>query len=190
MSYPTDPEFANVEITSRHANLRTETRSGRTQVRSLGAQRWAIKGRYNDLKRSEFAPVFAFVMAQKGGVEEFTIVPPVVSNTQGTASGAAQSSASHSAGDNTVSVDGLTGTIKAGDFVKFASHDKVYMLTAERSGSGVMTIQPPLVQAIPNNDALTYNSVPFKVRLENDIQEWSLSGFDKYNFEIDLIEVL
>lgn len=190
MSYPTDPEFATVEITSRHANIRSETRSGRTQVRSIGSQRWALRGRYNDLKREEFAPVFAFVMTQKGGVEDFTIVPPVISDTRGTASGTVRSTAAHSAGDNTVSIDGLTGSLKAGDFIKFASHDKVYMVTVDRSGSGTLTIQPALVEAIPNNDAVTYNDVPFKVRLENDVQEWSLSGFDRYSFELDFIEVL
>lgn len=190
MSYPTDPEFASVEITSRHANLRTETRSGRTQVRSLGAQRWAIKGRYNDLKRSEFAPVFAFVMAQKGGVEEFTIVPPVVSSSSGGAVGTMRANGAHSAGDATITVDGFSGVIKAGDFVKFGSHDKVYMVTSDQSGAGTLNIQPPLVTAVANDEAVTYNNVPFTVRLENDIQEWSLSGFDRYNFEIDLIEVL
>lgn len=190
MSYPTDPEFAAVEITSRHANLRTETRSGRTQVRSLGAQRWAIKGRYNDLKRSEFAPVFAFVMAQKGGVQEFTIVPPVVSSSSGGAIGTMRVNVAHIAGSAAVAVDGFSGIIKAGDFVKFGNHDKVYMVTSDQSGAGTLNIQPPLVTAVANNEVVTYNNVPFTVRLENDIQEWSLSGFDRYNFEIDLIEVL
>lgn len=190
MSYPTDPEFASVEVTSRHANLRTETRSGRTQVRSLGAQRWALRGRYNDLKRSEFAPVFGFVMAQGGGTESFTIVPPVISDSSGGAIGTMQSNGAHSAGDSTISVDGFSGTIKAGDFIKFASHDKVYMVTADRANAGTMSIQPPLVSAIPDNDVVTYNGVPFTVRLENDVQEWSLSGFDRYNFELDFIEVL
>jgi hypothetical protein len=129
-------------------------------------------------------------MTQKGGVEDFTIVPPVISDTRGTASGTVRSTAAHSAGDNTVSVDGLSGSLKAGDFIKFASHDKVYMVTVDRSGSGTLTIQPALVEAIPNNDAVTYNDVPFKVRLENDVQEWSLSGFDRYSFELDFIEVL
>ena len=96
----------------------------------------------------------------------------------------------HSAGDATITVDGFSGVIKAGDFVKFGSHDKVYMVTSDQSGAGTLNIQPPLVTAVANDEAVTYNNVPFTVRLENDIQEWSLSGFDRYNFEIDLIEVL
>lgn len=190
MSYPTDPEFADVEVTSRHSTFRTETRNGRTQVRSLGAQRWALKGTYNDLKRSEFAPVFAFVMQQGGSKEDFTIVPPVISNSRGNPSGTMRANGAHSAGDSTITIDGSTGTIKAGDFVKFASHDKVYMVTSDLTGAGTLNIQPALVSAVSDNNVVTYNSVPFKVRLDKDIQEWSLSGFDRYNFEVEFIEVL
>jgi len=190
MSYPTDPEFANVEVTARYSNFRTETRNGRTQVRSLGAQRWALKGKYNDLTRDEFSTVYAFVIQQGGSKEDFTVVPPVISDTRGTATGTMLVNGAHSAGDNTIAVDGSTGIIKAGDFVKFASHDKVYMVTADLNGAGTLNIQPSLVSAVSDNNAVTYNNVPFKVRLESDAQEWALSGFDRYNFEVDFIEVL
>lgn len=190
MSYPTDPEFAEVEITSRHSNFRSETRSGRTQVRSIGSQRWALRGRYNNLKRSEFSPVFAFVMAQKGGVESFEMVPPVVSDNQGSITGTPRVNLAHTKGDDTIDVDGFTGSLKAGDFIKFASHSKVYMVTADRSGAGSMSIQPALLEDLANDEIITYQDVPFTVRLENDIQEWSLSGFDRYNFELDFIEVI
>jgi hypothetical protein len=191
MSYPTDPEFSRVSITSRHSTVRSEARNGRTQVRSVGSQRWALTGRYNDLTRAQFAPIFAFVMSQEGGVEDFTVVPPVISDSSGTRTGAMAAVGAHTAGDTTVRVDGGTGTIKAGDFVKFASHDKVYMVTADFSAlSADLSIQPGLIAAVPDNSALTYNNVPFKVRLENEVQQWALSGYDRYNFEIDFIEVL
>jgi hypothetical protein len=130
-------------------------------------------------------------MSQEGGVEDFTVVPPVISDSSGTRTGAMAAVGAHTAGDTTVRVDGGTGTIKAGDFVKFASHDKVYMVTADFSSlSANLSIQPGLIAAVPDNSALTYNNVPFKVRLENEVQQWALSGYDRYNFEIDFIEVL
>jgi hypothetical protein len=129
-------------------------------------------------------------MAQKGGVEEFTIVPPVVSSSSGGAVGTMRTNGSHAAGDSTIAVDSFSGLIKAGDFVKFQGSQKVYMVTADQSGAGTLNIQPGLVEAVGNDQIVTYNNVPFTVRLENDIQEWSLSGFDRYSFEIDLIEVL
>jgi len=190
MSYPTDPEFSQVTVTSRDSVVRSQARNGRTQVRSLGAQRWSLTGRYNDLKRSEFAPVFAFVMDQESGVENFTIVPPVISSTSGTRSGTVQTNGAHSIGDKTITIDGGSGSFKAGDFIKFASHDKVYMVTADLTGAGTLNIQPALVAAVADDNQITYNNVPFTVRLENDVQQWALSGYDRYNFEIDFVEVL
>jgi len=190
MSYPTDPEFAAINVTSRHSNVVSETRSGRRQVRSIGAQRWAFTAQYNELKRTEFAPVYAFVMTLEGQLNTFTIVPPVIGSTSGTATGTILTNGSHSIGDNTIAIDGITGALKAGDFIKFANHDKVYMLTADRDGAGVMTMQPALVAAVSDNTAVIYNNVPFTMRLDNDVQEYNLGGFDRYEYELDMVEAL
>ena len=80
--------------------------------------------------------------------------------------------------------------MKAGDFVKFAGHSKVYMVTADRAGAGLMSIEPTLVQSVASSEAVTYNSVPFNMRLANDIQTYSLSSNEYYEYEIDMIEVL
>ena len=58
-------------------------------------------------------------------------MPPVVSDTSGTRTGTTQSLGAHSIGDTSISVDGGSGTLKAGDFIKFASHGGVYMITAD-----------------------------------------------------------
>ena len=188
-TYPASPEFSAVKLESLQPNLVTETRTGRRQVRSVGGQRWAFTAKYNDLTRAEFMPVYAFVIAQAGQFETFTIVPPVIGSTAGTATGSVTSSAA-SIGATSVTISGLTGTLKAGDFVKFASHSKVYMVAADRSGNGSLSILPALVAAAGSGGAVTYNSVPFTVRLNNDVQSYSLSGYDRYNYEVDLVEAL
>lgn len=190
MSYPTDPEFTAINVKSEHTNVRSETRNGRTIVRGLGAQRWSFTAKYDDLTRAQFAPVFGFIMATKGGVNSFSIVPPVISSSQNTISGTPAVNGAHSAGDNTIQVDSFTGTLKTGDFIKFANHNKVYMLVADRSGVGEMTIEPALIQDVPNNNSITVTNVPFTMRLNNDIQQYQLSGFDRYQYQIDLIEVI
>jgi hypothetical protein len=190
MSYPTDPEFTAINITSEHSNLRSETRSGRTIVRGLGTQRWRFTAKYDDLTREQFAPVLAFVMSTKGGLDSFEIVPPVVSTSQNTLSGTPAVNGAHTAGDNTIQVDSFTGTLKAGDFIKFASHTKVYMVVADRSGVGEMTIEPALIEDVPNNNSITVTDVPFTMRLDNDIQQYRLNGYDRYQYQIDLIEVI
>lgn len=189
-TYPTTPEFQAINIESKHNNVKSETVSGRMQVRTLGGQRWSFTAKYNPMTRTEFNPVYAFVISQQGMLGTFTIVPPVIGNSSGDVSGTALVNATTAAGATSVAMDGITGTIKAGDFIKFASHNKVYMVTADRAGAGAMTIEPPLVSGVTDNEAITYASVPFTMRLANDIQTYSLSSNEYYEYEIDMIEVL
>ena len=103
----------------------------------------------------------------------------------------------HAVGDTTIAMDGFAGDgagrFKAGDFIKFASHDKVYMVVADvtsSSNAATVTIEPPLTTALANNEAVTYDSVPFTVALVNDIQTIALGGDGFYRFEVDMIEVI
>lgn len=188
--YPTDPEFQAINLESSHSNLMSETVSGRMQIRTIGGQRWSFTAKYNPMTRAEFQPVFAFVMSQQGRLGTFTITPPVIGDASGDVSGTALVNATTAAGATSVSIDGITGMIKAGDFIKFASHSKVYMVTADRAGSGSVSIEPPLASGVTDNEAVTYDGVSFTMRLSNDIQAFSLSANEYYEYEIDMIEVL
>jgi hypothetical protein len=139
--YPATPEFKAVNITSRQSNLVSETRSGRRQARSVGTQRWSFTAQYNPLTRADFSPVYAFILSQDGQNSTFTIVPPVISSAQGTISGTMLTDGAHSVGDKTIVVNGSSGQINAGDFVKF-NHSKVYMVTTSLSGAGTLNITP------------------------------------------------
>ena len=189
-TYPTTPEFEAINLESRHNNVMSETVSGRMQVRTLGGQRWSFTAKYNPMTREEFQPVFAFVMSQQGRFGTFTIVPPVIGDASGDVSGTALVNATTAAGATSVAMDGITGTIKAGDFIKFASHSKVYMVTADRAGAGSVSIEPPLVSGVTDNEAITYDSVPFLMRLANDVQSYNLASNEYYEYELDMIEVL
>lgn len=186
-AYPTSPVFNAVGFTSQNFNLQSETISGRIQVRNIGGQRFRFTASYPPLSRSEFGPVNAFVMQQRGGAETFTIVLPEVSSTSGTASGSPTGTGS--LGSTSVTVSSLTGTLKAGDVIKFANHSKVYMVVADRSGAGTMTIEPPLKSAV-SASAITYNNVPFTVRLASPIQEFDIGVEEFYSYEIDMIEAV
>ena len=187
--YPATPEFKAVNITSRQSNLVSETRSGRRQARSVGTQRWSFTAQYNPLTRADFSLVYAFILSQDGQNSTFTIVPPVISSAQGTISGTMLTDGAHSVGDKTIVVNGSSGQINAGDFVKF-SHSKVYMVTTALSGAGTLNITPGLVAAVGNDEVVTYDNIPFTMRLNNDIQEYSLSANEYYEFEVDMVEVI
>ena len=189
MSYPTTPKFNAVNIESDSPTLFSETVSGRMQSRKIGGQKWRFSASYASLKRSEFQPVWAFCVAQQGRHGVFSVVPPVISSTSGTASGSVTCSAA-AIGDTSVTISGLTGGLKAGDFVKFAGHTKVYMLTADRSGNGAVSIEPALISTVSASEQLVYNDVPFTVRLANDVQTYDTGVGGIYEYEIDFVEAL
>lgn len=189
-TYPTTPIFSTVGFRSVNYNLSSQSISGRTQVRNIGGQRFEFSAQYTRMTRSEFAPILVFTMAQRGSAETFTIVLPQISSKSGDASGTILVNGAADIGATTVGVDGVTGTLKAGDMIKFANHSKVYMLTADRAGNGNISIQPALRVAVPNDNAVTFDSVPFTVRLNNDIQEFNLGSASLVDYEIDMIEAV
>jgi hypothetical protein len=189
-TYPTTPIFSTIGFRSVNYNLSSQSISGRTQVRNIGGQRFEFSAQYTRMTRSEFAPILVFTMAQRGSAETFTIVLPQISSKSGDASGTILVNGAADIGATTVGVDGVTGTLKAGDMVKFANHSKVYMLTADRAGNGNISIQPALRVAVPNNNAVTFDSVPFTVRLNNDVQEFNLGSASLVDYEIDMIEAV
>ena len=190
-TYPTLPTFKTLGFSSEQKTLTTD--SGKMFSVQIDGQRWKFSASYPPMGRSTFAPVYAFIMKQRSQKETFTIVPPVISSAQGNVSGTILVNGSHTAGDTTITVDAMTGTLKAGDLIKFA-HSKVYMVvsdvTADGSNEATLTIEPPLREALADNSSVTYDNVPFTVRLTNDIQQFNTDDLDKYSFEVDFIESL
>lgn len=189
MSYPTNPVFNAINMTSQSPTLFSETVSGRQQSRKIGGQKWSFTASYPPMTEADFKPVWAFIVSQQGRHGTFAITPPVIGSTSGTGTGFVTCS-STSKGATSVNISSLTGTLKAGDFVKFAGHSKVYMITADRSGSGVINIEPALVENVSGSEQLIYNNVPFTVRLANDVQSYKLGAGQFFSYEVDVVEAL
>ena len=189
-SYPTTPVPKSITIAGISPALVSVTHSLRRQVRSRGGQRWKIEADYAPLTRAAFAPLFAFANAQRGQYETFTYVPPVYGSTSGTATGTllVDNASGYAAGDITLDIDGLAGVLKAGDFVKFSGQDKVYMLASDSTTS--ITLTQPLVAAVVDDEAITYNDVPFTMAFRDDKQELSMGSSQLIGFSITLVEVI
>jgi hypothetical protein len=188
--YPQTPEFAAINLQSKNRNVSSETKSGRKQVRSIGSQQWMFTAQYTTLTRNTFMPIYAFCVSQDGQLGEFEVIPPVISSTRGTVTGTMQTNGALTQGQRAIAVDNFTGTIKAGDFIKFNNHTKVYMVNQDQTGPGTLSITPALKESVPSNTIVIYENVPFTMQLANDIQEFDVNGKDLFNFEIDLIEVI
>jgi hypothetical protein len=188
-TFPTSPEPRSITRTSLTPTMISTAHSLKRQVRSRGPQQWSFRLAYTALKRATLAPLEAFLIAQRGQFSTFLFVPPVYGNSSGTVSGSVTVNGAHAAGATSIAVTGLTGTLKAGDVVKFAGHTKVYMLTADATTT--MTIEPPLLSALVSAEAVTYNGVPFTVALVSDTLSATLNPGDLTEpFELNLIEVV
>jgi len=189
MSFPTSPKPNSIRIGGYSPTMVSTTHSLKRQARTRGGQRWVIEASYPPMTRADFAPLWAFANAQKGQYSTFTYIPPVYGDSSGTVSGtvAINNASGYSAGDSTLTIDGLTGTLKAGDFIKFAGHDKVYCLTADATTS--LSIVPPLVADVSDDEVITYNDVPFTVAFADDNQEMSVGVDELVGFKIALVEV-
>ena len=189
-------KFESLGIKSIQNTIISKTVSGKKLARQIDGQRWGFTARVITAKRSDvYGDLMAFIVKQRSGKENFTIIPPEVEDARGTASGIPHGTAS--AGDTSITLGGTgTGTLKAGDMIKFANHDKVYMVVADQSdiSTGTLTIEPPLTTAVSSSN-IQFDNIPFKVHLTNDIQEFGVAGADKdgnalYQFEFDVEESL
>ncbi|BAQ91276.1 major capsid protein [uncultured Mediterranean phage uvMED] len=193
-------KFESLGIRSIQNTIISKTVSGKKLARQIDNQRFAFSVRIITGKRSDvYGELMAFIVKQRSGKENFTIIPPEVEDARGNVSGTVLVNGVHAVGDTTITVDAMTGTLKAGDFIKFAGHSKVYMVvadvTADGSNEATVTIEPPLITALANNEVVTYDNVAFTVHLTNDMQEFGVAGADKdgallYQFEFDVEESL
>jgi hypothetical protein len=127
-------QFRTLGIKSIQNTIISKSVSGKKLARQIDGQRWGFTARnnYSKKKSDVYGELMAFIVKQRSGKENFTIIPPEVEDARGTASGTPNGTAS--AGATSITLGGTgTGTLKAGDFIKFASHDKVYMVVADQS---------------------------------------------------------
>ena len=196
-AFPTSPISNGINIKSNQTTIVSTAINGRRQARQLQNQRWSMTVSFPPMTRASFSPIFAFITAQRGRKESFTYTPPIIDDALGTETGSVLVNGVHAVGDTTIAMDAFAGDgdgrFKAGDFLKFASHDKVYMVVSDvtsSSNSATVTIEPPLTTALANDSAVTYDSVPFTVALKNDIQEFVIGQDALYRYELDFIEVI
>ena len=193
--FPTSPNFRSLNFKDNRPTLLNQTLSGKKQVRQIGSQYFSFTVQMPPLQQDKFQEVFAFIQKQKGSFEDFTIQAPIDNLGASKSETDILVNGVHSAGDNTIAMDGFsqtTGALKAGDLIKFANHSKVYMVSEDANASGgavTVTISPNLVASLSDNEAVTVNKPSFTVYLESDVlYTTDASGF--YSISFDVREVI
>jgi len=195
--------FSTMGIKSIQNTIISKSDSGKKLARQIDGQRFAFTAKIIVGKRSDiYGELMAFIIKQRSRKENFTIIPPEIEDARGSETGTVLVNGVHAVGDTTIAMDAFAsdgaGRFKAGDFIKFASHDKVYMVVSDvtsSSNAATVTIEPPLTTALADDSVVTYDNVPFTVHLTNDVQEFGAVGADKdgnllYQFELDVEEAL
>ena len=165
------------------------------QVNEYGGGRFGFIIDLVKKKRSEHDEIFAFLNKMRGRKETFKLVIPFYSFTKTGYGGSMLVDGANQTG-SAVQVDGMTANtkvLKAGDFVKFSNHNKVYIITADlissAGGAGTLEISPNLFVS-PNNDSnVVFNDVEFTVANAKDEITLDLDLSVRAGFNIELEEV-
>jgi len=198
--FPVSLGFTGVNFKQQTTTKKTVTASGRTVRATNATTLWQGTLSFPSTTPAEFKAIQAFVARCQGGLNEFDIIMPTVSDTvSGYPSQVTFPSADAAAGANTITVtsDETSATIlKAGDLIRFHNHAKVYMVESDvaTDGAGAATInfQPSLVTAVDSDSAgepIIVNQVPFRMIISTDLQEYGYNNQGFVNFEIDVQEV-
>jgi len=195
-TFPSIPALAGLKIVSSTPTFVSTAHSLKRQVRSRGGHRWLLEGEYPAMTRDEFAPVYAFAVAQRGRYETFTFVLPGLAAPRGSIPGTPVVDGADQTG-RSIDTKGWTasqsGILKAGDFIKFNGSAKVYMVTADAdsdgSGNATLSIEPALVTSPGDEEALVVEDVPFTCAFASDIAETSVSPPLLFSFQISMVEV-
>lgn len=196
-TWPSNIGFAASSLSSIERALSSLAHNSRRFVRKHGSgHQWGFSVRTRNLPESDWPAVFAFLAAQEGNYETFSIVHPAYATARGVATGTPLVVGAGQTGTSLVT-DGwtpsITGIMKAGDVIKIAGNNKVYMLTADAdstvSGVATLSIYPALVASPGDNAAVTVNAVPFTVALANP-GEIDFRPPIKARVSFDVVEVI
>ncbi len=199
-AFPTTKKPRVFNFSSNRPNTTAYTLSGKRSVKQFAAQYFSFSVQLPPMNQSDFMPFYAFLTKQKGSFGSFTFEYPL--DNQGADKGQTDilvnALSGLSIGSSTIAMDGFTasttGVLKAGDFIKFANDTKIYMVTADAnsnaSGEADILIEPPLQDALVNNEAVTVNKPSFKVALMQDDVMYSTDASGFFTLSFDVREVL
>ncbi|MFP4560980.1 MAG: hypothetical protein ACLFQ3_06610 [Thiohalorhabdus sp.] len=193
---PTDLAMETIDFTSVDPTLVSTSQSGGQYVRKVGGQRWKATVRFTVMSHADRRRLSAFLARQRGAYETWEIILPTESQPEGPGGGTPLVDGSDQTGDE-VDTDGWpedTTVLYAGDKVLFGGHAKVYEVTedvtSDSEGAATLPIYPPLRQSPEDDATVTYEDVPFTVRLVGGQYTMPARPGRVYRPEIEIREAL
>ena len=154
------PRPQGISIKSNTQTYKSVSQNLSVETRSRGIQRWEVTLDFPPMTREDAMRVYSFIISQQGSFETFQFrMPSPLNSTNGsqvnntTVEGTPQVVDTRANIARTIDVANFnrsTTAMKAGDLFKFASHEKIYMVTQDLNtddmGTGVLRFTPPLLQ--------------------------------------------
>lgn len=197
-AFPTSKKPRVFNFVSNRPNSTAYTLSGKRSVKQFAAQYFSFSVQMPPMKQADFQEFYAFLVKQKGSFDSFTFEYPLDNLGADRSQTDILVNAAQAVGDSTIAMDGFststTGVLKAGDLIKFANDNKIYMVTADAnsnaSGEATISIEPPLQDAVVDNEAVTVNQPSFTVALAQDDVLYSTDAAGFFTLSFDVREVL
>jgi hypothetical protein len=198
-AFPTSKKPSVFNFSSNRPNSTAYTLSGKRSVKQFAAQYFTFSVQMPPMNQADFMEFYSFLVKQKGSFDTFTFQYPL--ENQGVDKGQTDIAVngSASAGATQVPMDGFSTStndvLKAGDLIKFANHDKIYMITDDENANSsgevaAVDIEPPLQAAVVNDEAVTVNQPSFTVALVQDDVLYSTDAAGFFTLSFDVREVL
>jgi hypothetical protein len=182
--FPTTPSVQAINFKINTPGITSETNSGKIRRVGYGHSYYTFELKYPNLTASQLGEVTGFVATAQGTLFSFEIVLPElsVSKASNTSANNTATSSTITAGQKFVNLTGLpnsTLVLKAGDFFRFNTHSKMYMVTQDvtSSGSGTANLQfsGSAVTSVASGTRIWTNGVPFTVILTDPEQAFDAS---------------
>lgn len=152
MSFPTSIPFNSIELNSQQPVQIVKSLSGREERNILSSQYWTVTGNFNNLTDTQRKTLMGFFAGQSGGLLSFNLqLPDPLGTSSAGYTGSITVNGTEAVGQTEITVTSSavsTDILKAGDLIRFAGHNKVYMVTADctadGTGNAIIDIFPAL----------------------------------------------
>lgn len=186
----------NVEINSVVPVQSHTTLSGREIRIASSGPYYRCTYRFSPLTTAQRKTIQGHYALAKGQTQSFYVkLPTGLDDTTGAAAGTISIVSNLSAGATSADYTKVSGTsetvFKAGDYIQFTNHGKIYCVTEDSNstgGAGTVNFYPPLRTATPNTETINYQNLEILVRYENDLN-YVVNANSFGDFEITFKEV-
>ena len=186
---PTNIGFASITLNAVQAIATSQSPfTFKQQVIRHTGDRWEAQIAIPSVNRENAEPWVAFLLRCKGPMNTFLLGDPSGKVQRGNAS---NMRITGSKGADTVTLNAMTGTIKAGDYFQLGtgSNSQLYKALNDASSGGSLDIFPRLRQA-QLSTLVDLTEAQGVFRLRNAVSSWQIDNAGFYGIQFECVEVI